>query len=65
MELLLINCVANTPLNRGTLRGECLSLQAYAIPCDQQLGMHGIQYREPPFGFLYGGRGGLRPEGCI
>jgi hypothetical protein len=65
MGMLLIRCVANTPLNRGTLRGECLSLQAYAISCDQQLDMHGIQYREPPFGFLCGRRGGIRPEGCI
>lgn len=30
--------VAGTPLNRGTLRGKCLSLQAYALSYDRLVG---------------------------
>lgn len=30
--------VANTPLNRGILRGKCLSLQAYEISINRPFG---------------------------
>jgi hypothetical protein len=56
--------VANTPLNRGTLRGKCLALQAYIVS-ERSTNWRRvvIQYRAPPFGSNR--RGGLRPEGCI